>query len=234
MASKSATKQDLQQACRDLGLDSHGNKATLLKRLGKHAKSAAASASHDEEPESDTECDAVLATKIDIGGEEEMRQSGKDALQQELVTRELDVEEAGGKLMVGNRRGLSLAGRLAVLENTVVELKTKSAEQDATIAAQDARNASLEGQVAGLTASVDAYKSVRNRFISTYKRDVLQNDTAADRLIIAAGNVSAHGGDAVIDALLYKQGARSDYSVYKKLYGVNPGTVEFISECDMH
>ena len=38
---------------------------------------------------------------------------------------------------------------------------------------------------------------------NTYKRDVLKNDTDADRRIIASGSASAHGGDAVADALLY-------------------------------
>jgi len=70
-ASKSATKMQLQQACRRLNLDSNGPKATLLMHLEDHTKkNAAASASDDEEPsaESDTECDAVLATQIEMGG----------------------------------------------------------------------------------------------------------------------------------------------------------------------
>ena len=74
MASKSATKTQLQQVCRRLNLDSNGPaKATLLKRLEEHAKkNAAAFASADEGPsaESYTECDEVLAKQTDMGGEE--------------------------------------------------------------------------------------------------------------------------------------------------------------------
>ena len=105
---------------------------------------------------------------------------------------------------------MNIAGQLGALALPVVELKM-------SVAAQDTRIASLEGQVEGPAASVEAYKSVRNRFIITYKCDVLKNDTFADRRIIAAGNASAHWGDAVADALLYKQGARSDFS-YTKCY----------------
>jgi len=235
MASISATKPELQQARGNLNLDSQGNRTTLCKLLDKHSKNAAASAPHDEEPsaESDTECDVVLAARVDIGGEEEMRQSGKDALQQELVTQELEVEEAAGKLVVGNRRGLSLAGRLAALEmkNTVQDVINASLQEE--VAALKTDITSLHGQVAGLTASVEAYKAVRNRFISSYKRDVLKSDTDCDSRIIASGNLSVHGGDAVADALLYEHGARSDYHVYKKLYGIDPWVIGEISERDM-
>jgi uncharacterized coiled-coil protein SlyX len=153
----------------------------------------------------------------------------------------VEVEEAGGVLVVGNRRGLNLARQLAAqntkiaaLDTEIAALDTEIAAQDTKIAALQTRTASLEGQVAGLTASVDAYKSVRNRFISTYRRDVLKNDTDADRRIIAAGSASAHGGDAVADALLYKHGARSDYHIYTKLYGIDPRSLETISERAVH
>ena len=72
-----------------------GTKATPLKRLEEHAKkNAAASASANEEPsaKADFECDAVLERQFEIGVEAEMRQRGKDALQQELDTHELEIE----------------------------------------------------------------------------------------------------------------------------------------------
>ena len=115
---------------------------------------------------------------------------------------------------MGNCRGLHLAGWLGGLETTVAALETKVAELKMRNAAQDTRIASLEGQVEGLTASVEAHKSVRNRFIGAYRRGVLKNDTDADRRTIAVGNASAHWGDAVAGALLYKRGARSDFLVY--------------------
>lgn len=85
--------------------------------------------------------------------------------------------------------------------------------------------------MSGLTCSLDTYKLLRNRFISTYKRDKLENATDSDRKIIGVGNLWAHGGDAVVDAQLYQdRSGRCDFSVFKKLYGLLPETVQRISE----
>ena len=80
-----------------------------------------------------------------------------------------------------------------------------------------------------LTISLDAYKLLRNRFISKFKRDKLANATEADRRIIAEG--SPHGGDAIADAELYHQGmtGRRDFQAFKKLYGMDPSIVLRIS-----
>jgi hypothetical protein len=71
------------------------------------------------------------------------------------------------------------------------------------IASHKLKITSLEDRVGSLTLSLDAYKILRNLFISTYKRDKLASDTEADRRIIGAGNAWAHGGDAVVDAQLH-------------------------------
>jgi hypothetical protein len=85
--------------------------------------------------------------------------------------------------------------------------------------------------VSGLTCSLNAYKLLRNRFISTFKRDKLGNATDRDRKIIEVGNSWAHGGDAVVDAQLYQDGnGRRDFLDFKKLYGLLPETVRGISE----
>ncbi|KAA8893538.1 hypothetical protein FN846DRAFT_751931, partial [Sphaerosporella brunnea] len=133
-----------------------------------------------------------------------------------------------GELFVGNRRGLSLAGlpeRVRVLEQQVASLEVKNAE----IPSLKIRTASLEDRVSDLTSSLDAYKLLRNRFISTFKRDKLASATEADTRIIAAGNTWAHGGDAVVDALLYTgTGGRRDVTAFEKLYGMSPGAVQMI------
>jgi len=92
---------------------------------------------------------------------------------------------------------------------------------------------SLEDRVSSLTISLAAYKLLRNRFISTFKRDKLGNATEADKKIIAEGNGWAHGGDAVVDAQLYKSETREgrrDFYAYNKLYGIHPLTVSVISK----
>jgi len=179
--------------------------------------------------DSETQCDAILLTRAEFGTE-------KDALQQEL-DEELDNEYAGEQLVVGNRRGLNLAVRSEEHDRTMAAMVKKIAIQDTTIATLKREKTFLEAQVRDLTASLVAYKTLRNRFISTYKRDVLNNATEDDRRIITAGNSWAHGGDAVVDASLYRlkgPGARSDDPAYVALYGVSPTIVlESLSEREM-
>lgn len=84
--------------------------------------------------------------------------------------------------------------------------------------------------MSSLTLSLDAYKLLRNRFISTFKRDKLGNMNDADKRIIGVGNAWAHGGDVVVDAQLYEgTGGRRDFTAFEKLYGMSAGDVRLIS-----
>jgi len=77
-----------------------------------------------------------------------------------------------GKLSISNRHGLSLIDlleRVRVLEQQVAELP-----------ALKVKVTSLENRVLNLTNSLYAYKLLRNRFISTFKRDKLENATDED------------------------------------------------------
>jgi len=84
---------------------------------------------------------------------------------------EFYAEEIRDHLFVGNRRGLDLASlsiRFRVLEEEVTSQKVE-------ITSHKIKISSLEGRVRSLTISLDAYKLLRNRFISTFKRDKLGN-----------------------------------------------------------
>ncbi|KAA8910106.1 hypothetical protein FN846DRAFT_759769, partial [Sphaerosporella brunnea] len=154
-----------------------------------------------------------LATRSELGNDEEIKEDAEGALEQALNEEELHVEEVSGELVAGNRRGLNLAG----LSKRVKELETKDA-------LQDLKGGSLEDRVGSLTSSLSAYKLQRNRFISTYKRGKLGSATAKDGKIIGAGNASVHGGDA-IDAMLYSstdKDGRRDVDAYEQLYEMDP------------
>ncbi|PUU78634.1 hypothetical protein B9Z19DRAFT_898149, partial [Tuber borchii] len=71
---------------------------------------------------------------------------------------------------------------------------------------------------------------MRDRFISTYRKNKLHNSTRKDRRIIAEGNATVHGGDIISDVSLYFSQAtspqrRNDPAVFKKLYGIHPSMV---------
>ncbi|CUS09928.1 unnamed protein product [Tuber aestivum] len=80
----------------------------------------------------------------------------------------------------------------------------------------------LRKKLLTLTVSSREYKLVRNRFISTFKCDKLNIEASSDTQILQEGNVTAIGGDAVIDATLYKSGVRRDPSTFENLYGLDP------------
>ena len=214
MPAKTATLKALQNRCKAEGLSTAGTRADLVKRLEKRNR-------EESQPEclDDTGCDAILIARSEVGNEEDMKVSAKDALGQALLEEELHVEDVRGELVVANRRGLSLAGLPARVdaftdEVTAQRAKIASLEDEAT--AQRAKSTSLEDRVAGPTSSLEAYKLLRNRFISTFKRDKLPNETEADKRIIAKGNGWAHGGDAVVDAGLYQGvGGRRDNMAFK-------------------
>ncbi|KAA8893635.1 hypothetical protein FN846DRAFT_923541 [Sphaerosporella brunnea] len=172
-----------------------------------------------------TECDAILVTRSELGEEEEMKQDAKDAPGQALQEEELHVEDVRGELFVGNRRGLSFAN----YKVDQADLRARVDAQDKKIASQDIKIGSLEDRVGSLTSSLDAYKLLRHRFISAFKRDKLASATEADKRIIGAGNAWARGGDAVVDALLYTgTGGRTDVKAFQKLYGMSPGDVQML------
>ncbi|PUU79212.1 hypothetical protein B9Z19DRAFT_911862, partial [Tuber borchii] len=88
----------------------------------------------------------------------------------------------------------------------------------------------LEEEVGDLASSSVGYKQLRHRFLSTFKRDKLGIITDRDQDYIGGGNVSAHGGDAVVDSQLYKGiGSRDDFATFKRLYGFPPQVVQVLT-----
>ena len=221
MPAKSATLKDLQRQCTTAGLGTTATKADLTKRLEENEKNWVMLSPVSQE---DTKCDAILVARSELGGDEAMKEDAKDALEQALEE-ELHVENVR-EMFVGNRRGLSLAG----LPARVRALEDENVSQKEELTSHKFKITSLEDRVNSLTISLEAYRILRNRFISTFKRDKLQNATEADRNIIGAGNASAHGGDAVVDASLYSNTGRRDIVAYMQLYGIHPSVVLAISE----
>lgn len=57
-----------------------------------------------------------------------------------------------------------------------------------------------------LTLESTSYLAVRNRFFSTYRRVVLGTTISKDRNALPFGNRKTHGGNAIPDRRLYKDG----------------------------
>jgi hypothetical protein len=235
--SKSTTVHDLQKRCKALNLSTGGSKATLVKRLEDYAKLEAKEQGKSEnESNADLECDAILLTRTDIGDPEDMKSDAKSAFAAALNQEQLEVEVVGDKFCVGNRRGLDLADlgvRFRLIEEEIVVLKEDNVALKEDNVVLKVKVASLEDRVTSLTVSLAVYKLLRNRFISTFKRDILENADEKDHRIIANGNEWAHGGDAVVDAQLYSgdlADPRRDVAAFKQLYGLHPLFVMTISK----
>ncbi|KAG0134401.1 hypothetical protein HOY82DRAFT_636487 [Tuber indicum] len=146
--------------------------------------------------------------------------------------------ESGGHSKSGAiLRDLSYTQLLATCERLQRENQDKDNQLvvcEEHIASLELSNARLERRVKSIQISHNAHLRLRNRFVSTFKRDELICATAQDRRIIAEGNACAHGGDAKADARLYiGPNRREDDNVFKELYGLFPETVERINDVEM-
>lgn len=230
--------EELREKCKSLGLGSRGSKAELGERIAAQIAATATTSDLQESGDRDP-CDVLLATDVGFGIEEDMRAGAVLVLQEQLDTEELEVEtRADGKVAVGNRRGLNMTAELADMRAEISALKAYKEQSTSEISTlQDHKEQStseisaLQDRVQTLAISLNQYKLVRGRFLSTFKRDILGTADDADRAIIHGGNMSAHGGDAVMDAQLYQgSSGRRDVDAYKRLYGLNPLLVHQLSE----
>ena len=70
-------------------------------------------------------------------------------------------------------------------------------------------------------------QDIRQGFISCFKRDILRAPTEEDhRYIIRAGTRVAHCGICFRDCHLYESGARADFAVFEKIYGLPPAVIQ--------
>ncbi|CUS11038.1 unnamed protein product [Tuber aestivum] len=172
----------------------------------------------------DPTCDAILLTESTMGSVDDRKIYSYHELKQILEEEELEVHEAIGELYVGNPRGLGRAGipeRLRIVEEDVHTVKEPNAENKAKIAER-------KDSVSILGIEGPDYKRVRDRFLSIFKSDKMEETlNKSDQNFIAGGNVIAHWGDAAIEALVYDgAGRRQDQYVFEELYGLHPSDVQ--------
>ncbi|KAI9772876.1 MAG: hypothetical protein M1840_008758 [Geoglossum simile] len=102
---------------------------------------------------------------------------------------------------------------------TETNQKLTGTERD--LAVWKARSTALEARQGVQGRAIEGYLMIRNRFIDTFRRDILSMRNAQGRQNIEAGNMAAHDGDAITDATLFTSGDRTDVFVFHKLYGTS-------------
>ena len=152
-------------------------------------------------------------------------------------------EQDGGRL-AANNKGKSIFDRLLALERDqkafrqaiLAHQQQILANQQQILALEQGRTADQEAhrlEILAIGAMLathatrttrEEYTDIRSRFLSYYKRR-LEFDDEQDRRIIAAGNATALGGHALLDASLYESGVRSDYDTFVRVYGFSYAVV---------
>jgi len=160
------------------------------------------------------------------------------SLQEEPATEKLSREdEFATEELSRDRQMTSLREQMATeqlaWDEQITSIQAKITSLNETNISLDATLSSHEARIRTLISGNEAYRNIRNRFISTFKRDLLHKESDEDEAIITGGNHNAHGGDVEVDATLYNmpEGGRNDSEVFKKLYGLLPETVlQYISK----
>ena len=83
------------------------------------------------------------------------------------------------------------------------------------------RISSLESRVRYLVQSSEGYLTIRRRFLDLYKRDIKGIEELKGLKAIREGNLIAHEGDALGDAVLFDRDQRTDRRTYRELYGLD-------------
>ena len=215
-------KADLVAECKEANLSASGTVKQLRERLlasraskDKEALEVSAASQQPSVRVGSSTMEAILFENIDVDPEasdDAAADTCDKSLRNVLDEEGLTIHEQDGGKLAANDKGKSIFDRLLALERDRTADRQEILALKATLAIHETRTAS------------DGYKDIRSRFLSCYKRRLGLHD-GQDRLIIAAGNAAAYGGDALIDASLYQSGVRSDYDTFVKVYGFSYAVV---------
>ena len=241
MDTNSATYREIQIECKRLGLKAAGTREELIKCLESSTSHQQNSFTQQNREDTEFQPSHVDGAEIHEGGE--IHEEGIP----ELATSSLipvmqgcrgDLKGEISDRLVERRRAPRVD--LATLAESAYKGIAVSREQRESRAKKLAENQlrldSIQESVSRMTASMGAYRALRNRFLSTLKRDKLGTATKFDLSIIAGGKPIRGGGDAATDVMLYEgTRGRRDFITFRKLYGLLPETVRKIrkSSCNL-
>jgi len=141
----------------------------------------------------------------------------KSSLLNSLNSDQFIVHSVRGNTVIGNKRGVMYATANGDRVDQTDEIRTLKI-----------RLVEVEKTIADLQKGSEGFENLRHRFISTYKRDKMQEELLPHEYNwIDDGNIAAHSGNCKYDANLYFRGnrPRKDFKVYNSIYGLPPGVV---------
>lgn len=143
---------------------------------------------------------------------------------------EATVDHCVDPLRWGNSQGLSVLEKLDLLTSDVKSLKDETTSTKTEIADLKTEVADLNAKINILAPESASYLAIRNRFFSTFRRDILGSTNSKDRDAVPLGNKKAHAGDIITDRRLYENGTRFDDETFEDLYGIQWARVHQIGK----
>ncbi|KAE8388071.1 hypothetical protein BDV23DRAFT_185687 [Aspergillus alliaceus] len=197
--------------------------------------------------DTDARSTAVLATKTDIALESDMIAGAKRSLAECLDTDELHSEILYDNMYTGNDKGLGIVrehARIPAQETKLKGLERQLNKSDDKLKEMMDRFSELHNAFNRQAQQTDVrfslrYADIRSRFLSTFRRDFMDDESRESQKVIDQGNIVAHHGFFMADAMLYDPEGfkdehgqqfppRTDRDTFKLLYGVDPSLAEKI------
>ena len=133
----------------------------------------------------------------------------------------ITIGQIGNNLVYANSGGHGILEELEQIKREMHILTAKDEKRASQIDEHQKQISSLESRVRHLVQSSEGYLSIRRRFIDVYKRDIKAMEGLKGSKAIREGNIIAHEGDALGDAVLFDRDQRTDRSIYRELYGLD-------------
>ncbi|CUS07970.1 unnamed protein product [Tuber aestivum] len=222
------SEKELQDECKAAGINCEGKVADLIQRLQDYRnQELSSSPSH-----ANLRKEEMLVTQSTVGDAEIMEREVQAGSKIPRDKNTQDLPMVGGDILGGHSRSQGLAG----LAERIRILEARSVLKDQRLSMLKERDLMLDQEISLLQDTVstlklagEAYRQVRQRFVSTFIRDKLGCAKQSDHDLINEVHGLAHGGDAVVDALLYEGiGAREDTYAFEDLYGIHPSDIKRI------
>ena len=169
---------------------------------------------------------AVESQKLEF--EKMRKESESQKLQLEKLNKESqsEIRELKKVSRVSESEISGLKSAAQVSKNRIETLEGESEEHKTVRDTQELEVLTLSGRVTDLTSTSQGYLDIRMRFLDNYNKKVKRDPAFQQTAAIEIGNLRAHGGDAYIDATLFRDQKRlEDPATYKELYGVDHAMV---------
>lgn len=135
---------------------------------------------------------------------------------------ELMKHQSEERLVFANSGGLSILDEIRQMRQKIRDHEQKFRGHDQEFRGHDQK-------LRKLTESSIGYQNMRSRFLSTYLRDIW-DEQPIEQATSNTEKRTAHGGDVLADASLYMHGIRNDIDTFVKLYGLTPARAAKLGE----